>query len=823
MAPSSASTVRFIENVGQFDEQVRYQVHGVGGAVFLAADALWVTLLEGLPEDAFGRGGLDFPDILAADRPRAGVNLRLAFEGANPSPTIEGFDPLDTTVSYFIGDDPARWRGDVPVWGGVRYLDLYPGVNLEITSEGGEWTWRVVASRAAFHSLLTEREGGLRLRVEGAERLRLVDGQLRITTDVRDLTLPLLGAVTSGGTPLPHDGRTPTLYGAGVEHPFVTSEPRSGSESNQQLTLGGSGLPGFGAGVLASPVPTAGQPLAPALTPGPGGLVYSTYLGGSQFEYAGDIAIDASGAAYAAGFTTSANFPASAGAFQTTYAGNEDAMVAKLTPDGTTLAYATYLGGSSGERAFGIAVDGTGSAFITGQTSSSNFPASGAFQGTAPGNGDAFISKLAANGTALVYSTYLGGTAADRARGIAVDGAGAAYVTGRTDSTDFPTVGAFQATLTGGRNAFISKVSPSGGSLIYSTYLGGQWEEGVDIAVDAGGAAYVTGYAGANFPTTAGALQPSLAASCTPGANYNDAFVAKLNAQGNGLAYATYLGGCHNENGMGLAVDPTGSAYVVGDTCSPDFPVTPGAFQTSRAGPGSDCDGSLGPKAYWDAFVVKLDATGSSLAYGTYLGGSYDDNAGDIAIDAMGSAHVTGTTASTDFPTTIGALQGTAHTNNGDAFVTKLAADGTGLLYSTYLGGSVLACQTTCYIEFGDGIKVDASGAAYVVGVTPESDFPVTAGSFQSSLSGESDGFVTKFDLSGAILPDDMVRSCGAIKSGPGGPAAADAGECPLSGGNDTQGVAGDPINTRAGGFDYSLADLTVPTAAGPLVFQRSY
>ena len=369
------------------------------------------------------------------------------------------------------------------------------------------------------------------------------------------------------------------------------------------------------------------------------------------------IAVDGAGSAYVTGYLDSTDFPTTAGAAQTTYAGGvTDAFVTKLNATGSGLVYSTYLGGSDDDRGNGIAVDGAGSAYVTGFTLSTDFPTTaGATQTTYAGGGnDAFVMKLNAAGSGLAYSTYLGGTDDDRGNGIAVDGAGSAYVTGLTLSTDFPrTSGAFQTTYAGDLDSFVTKLEATGSGLVYSTYLGGSRRDtSVDIAVDGASSAYVTGHTlSTNFPTTAGAAQT------THGGDF-DAFATKLDATGAGLVFSTYLGGSGSDAGQGIAVDASGSAYVGGYTSSANFPTTAGAAPPTISG-------------IFDAFVTKLDATGSGLVFSTNLGGSSQDFGRDIAVDGAGSAYVTGFTFSTNFPTTAGAAQ-TTPGSIVDAFVAKI-------------------------------------------------------------------------------------------------------------------------------------------------------
>jgi hypothetical protein len=394
------------------------------------------------------------------------------------------------------------------------------------------------------------------------------------------------------------------------------------------------------------------------------------------------------------------------------------------------LVYSTYVGGSGSEGGLGIAVDALGYSYVTGFTDSTDFPTSAGASDTTfnGGSTDAFVTKMNAAGSGLVYSTYLGGSLPDEGDEIAIDAAGSAYVTGITQSADFPTMLAFQASHGGGVNdAFVAKLNPTGSGLVYSTYLGGtSYDIGHGIALDPAGSAYVTGSTlSSDFPTTAGASDTSVNGG-------GDAFVTKLNPAGSGLAFSTYLGGSQRDGGEGIALDLVGNVHVTGSTESGDFPTTAGASNTTFNGVD-------------DAFVARLNAAGSGLVYSTYLGGSSNDEGSAIAVDAAGNAFVSGSTRSSDFPTTAGALD-TSFNFGIDVFVTKLNATGSGLVYSTYLGGS--------QVDEGFGIAVDVAGNADVTGDTASPEFPTTQGAFTASHSdpGDFDAFVTKLNAAGSGL-----------------------------------------------------------------------
>jgi len=413
------------------------------------------------------------------------------------------------------------------------------------------------------------------------------------------------------------------------------------------------------------------------------------------------------------------------------------------------LSYATYLGGNSTDTAAGVAVDASGSAYVVGTTNSTNYPTTtGAAQTANSAADNVFVTKMNPAGNGLVYSTYLGGNGGDVGMGIAVDGAGRAYVTGHTNSTDFPIKNAFQGTKSaaaggngnGNNDAFVARLNAAGGALDYSSYLGGSIDdEAQGIAVDGAGGAYVAGFTySSDFPTTSGAF----------GTVYNnggDAFVARINTNASGtasLTYGTYLGGGGADVANAIAVDAAGNAYVTGSTGSADFP-TMGAAQ-----------GTLASASGNNAFVSKLNATGSALVYSAYLGGSGSDAGNGIAVDATGAAYVTGSTSSPNFPTTGGAFRTTfaGGPGNGDAFVVKLNPAGNGLAYGTYLGGGDE--------DEGLGIALDSAGDAYVTGRTPSSDFPTQnalsgQGTFGGGTCGDgpcADAFVAAFNPAGSAL-----------------------------------------------------------------------
>lgn len=464
--------------------------------------------------------------------------------------------------------------------------------------------------------------------------------------------------------------------------------------------------------------------------PGGGSLVYSTWVGGSDYETAQGLAVDGSGNAYVTGYTYSTNFP-TVGGFKPTISGSIDAFVFRLNTTGTTLAGSSYLGGANGignDEGRDVAVDATGNIYVVGWTLSSNFPVVNALDPTYNFNGsfstsDVFVTKYNPAGTAMLWSTYLGGTDDEEAQAIALDASGNAYVTGYTYSTNFPVQNAYQAGSNGGAEVFVTKINTSG-TLAYSTYLGGlDYEYAYGIAVDSAGSAYVTGYTySTNFPIVS-AYQP-----VKNGISTYDMFVSKLNPTGNGLVYSTYLGGSNDEYGFAIKVDSAFNAYVGGFAYSTDFlPLLTPTYAPHA------------PSV--DLVVVRLNSAGTPTAF-TYLGGTDYEYLYDLAIDGSSNVYVTGYTYSTDFPTTVGAYS-TVPLGSSEGFVTKLNAGTLTRAWSTYLGGT--------NSDYPARLRVDASGNVYVTGTTYSFDFPVK-NAFDATFNGSADVFITKINAGGATL-----------------------------------------------------------------------
>jgi hypothetical protein len=601
------------------------------------------------------------------------ATIHMALVGSAPA-TAVGESKLPGNANYFVGHDPALWHRDIPTFAKVRYSRVYPGIDVVYYGNQGRLEYDFIVSPGADPSAIT-------LGFTGATAEIVKDG---------DLVLALADGTTTM--------RRPSIY--------------QEIAGKQQAITGGyvkrrDGGIGFALGPYDTTRPLVIDPV----------LLYSTLIGGSGSDDAANaIAIDQAGNAYITGQTTSLDFPMQH-PLQGTSGAPYDAFVAKIDPSGSTLIYSTYFGGNGDDVGAGIAVDASGQPYVTGHTGSSNFPTTpGAYETAYSGYTDAFVAKFNSSGSALIYSTYLGGNGYDVATGIAIDPLGNAYVSGYNYTAGFPTTpGSYQTSSKGPFDAFVTKLNATGSALVFSTYIGGTSDDyATGIAIDSGFNVYVSGQTLSNDFPVQNAAQPA-------SGGYYDAFVTKLNSAGSALIYSTYLGGNDWEAGFAIALDSLGNAYVTGLTNSNNFPTSANAFQTIYGGNG-------------DAFVAKINASGS-LAYSTYLGGIGAERALAIAVDQAGSAYVTGSNVNGAFPQK-DAMQTNEDPSTFEAFVTKLAPDGSSLIYSTYLGG--------LGNDLGLGIAVDPLGSVYVSGVSQSPDFPTTVGAFQETNAGVYDGFVVK-------------------------------------------------------------------------------
>src|SRR6266576_676561 len=574
----------FEANQGQTDAQVKFLCRGGDYGLFLTSTEAVLSMAKAGRES---KGETDATVERATQEESITGVLQMKLVGANPAPEISGLQELPGRSSYFKGRDPSKWHTRVPNYAAVRYKDVYPGIDLIYYGNQEELEFDWWLAPGADPKLI-------KLAIHGAEKISL---------DAHDGLL-----IESGGSEIRL--HKPVVYQVDEGQ----QEPGNIQADHEYARVEGADFKHFVEGKyllkdthtvafeIAAYDPSKPLTIDPVLS-------YSSFLGGNGEDEGNAIAIDSTGNAYITGSTVSSDFPTK-NPLQASFHGIQDAFVAKFNPatsGAASLLYSTYLGSSNGNAfGLGIAVDSAGNAYVTGGTGSTNFPTTPlAFQTTAGSPGDAFVTKLDSTGSALIYSTYLGGSGNnDQGLSIAVDSAGDAYVTGFTDSLNFPTMNAFQPSLGGGLlDAFVTMLNPVGSALLYSTYLGGNGsDEGFGIAVDSSGSAYVTGLTySTDFRTTSGAFQKTLNGT-------QNAFVTKLNAVGSALVFSTLLGGSDHDQGSAVSLDSGSNVYVAGKTQSVNFPVTSDAFRSSS-------------QTANDAFVTKLNSDASSLIFSTYLGG----------------------------------------------------------------------------------------------------------------------------------------------------------------------------------------------------------
>jgi hypothetical protein len=661
-----------------------------------------------------------------------GAAVHVALPGANAQARVTGLDPLPGVTHYYRGSDAAAWRTNVHTYARVRYEGVYPGIDLVYYGNQDRLEYDFVLAPGADPSTI-------RLRPDGASRIEIAASG--------DLLLHV-----PGGDPIRQE--RPVTY-------QTIDGVRRGVES--RYVVRGREV-GFEVGAYDRTVELTIDPV----------IVYSTFFGGNSQETIYDLALDPAGNIYVTGTSQDAvGFPTTPGAFQATKPGvmnTSDAFVSKFNSSGSALVYSTFLGGSGDEnntvasgRPARIAVDAAGNAYVAGVTQSANFPVSGnaadpTYGGTSPSNSpDGFYVKFSPTG-GFLYGTFIGGTDRDFATGIGVDAAGNVYVSGftRSDTAEgfVTTGGAHQTAIGGAQDNFLVKFDTNG-ARVYATYIGGTGAESVyevsgNLAVAPDGICYVTGdTASTNFPIVNGRQG-------TNGGGQNDVYLAKYDttiAGAGGLLYSTYLGGNNDDSANGVVIVSGGTVFLAGQTRSANFPIQGGLFPTFRGGT-------------VDAFVAKVDTTlagAASLTYSTFLGGTANDNAWDIAVDAAGGARVAGDTQSADFPL-VGPVQTTFATVQG--FLSEFNAAGSALTFSTFfLPGGNFKTVTTVAVD-ANGNSLIAGGENNVLGNPPNAaGFPLV-NAFQTTYGGgDADGFIARFgnplDTDNDGLPTDFETRFG--------------------------------------------------------------
>jgi hypothetical protein len=626
-----------IENAGQVEGPARYYA-AMGAATLFCTDSTLVLQLA----------------------PQRYVVI-IRFEDMAAGVRVEPRDRISTKLNYFLGA-PDRWRSGVHCYRELVYRGLWRGLDLRVHPGNGALDYRVTASGT------TDADAG-------AERGNIAGEPLKI--------------------------------------PGLVLEDAPAPQGNGWRRLRW--------GPAEFPVP----PEAPLLDPeGEGTLQWSTFVGGSDYDYGRGLALTPNGSPVIAGYTTSADFPVTPGAYDTTAGGGYDVFVAGLDSAGSDLLWVTFIGGYLEDRAMSLVLDSQQQPVVVGQTYSPDFPTTpGAYDRTLDGVRDAFACKLNADGSALLWSTFLGGSGEERIYDVALDAAGRLIVGGETGSSDFPvTAGAIQTVYGGSWDGFVAELDSAGRSLIYGTYLGGGgWDNVGTVVLDSEQRPVVCGYTGStDFPTTPGAWSRTF-----HGGTW-DAYVSRLDLNSSTLLASTIVGGSGVDNGCGVAVKTNGDVVFSGNTTSPDFPHTPTAYDTTQSGGN-------------DVFVSELDPNLSELHWCTFVGGNWNDETWNLVLDGDGSPVFTGETYSQNYPTTTDAYD---RTWNGaeDCYVTKLDGTGSSLIWSSFIGGNQMDSGWKILAGPGDNL--------FVIGPTRSGDFPTTPGAYDRTYNGgNADVYVASLHL----------------------------------------------------------------------------
>ncbi len=673
----------FIENKGQINnDSVRFYSQNKG-VWFLDNAVVFQIFDSNIKEIKFYKDDLnfrnkDYETKIQESKVRECIVLKLNFDGANKV-FPKGQKILPHQSNFFYGNDSTKWHTKIVNYQEIIYENIYDNIDLKYFS----------TDKGLKYDFIIHRDGevnDINLRYEGAEKL-LIDSNNNIILK--------------------------TQLGDFIDSNLLIYQNNGIGENIIKGNFKLKGLMTYGFNLISEYDSTRDLIIDP--------LIYSTFVGGSGYEYDWGFAIDSNANTYVSGPTGSNDFPNTTGVIKNKNVGG-DIFVFKLNSNGSSLEYSTYIGGSNHENSKDIVIDSNNNIYITGATNSANFPVTiNAFDSTYNGYEDVYVLKINSMGSLLIYSTFIGGSQNETGMGITIDTYGQAYITGLTESIEFPnTINEISILDYKEYDVFVLKLNLQGSSIIYSTVIGGsKADHGWEIIIDRIGNSYVSGTTESNnFPITKNSYDETFNGII-------DAFIFKLNPNGSKLLYSTFLGGNDSDRGRGLAFDSNGNLCVCGTTYSSDFPITNGVYDNTYNG--AD-----------DIFVLKLNQNGSSLLFSTFIGDDNRDNSPDIALGPNDNIFISGTAHSEDFPVTADA-DDILFNGSADAFVLELNPLGTKLLYSTFIGGSD--------IDASSNMALDSNNDVYITGLTYSKDFPISSNAFDKTQNGDQDIFVCKLNI----------------------------------------------------------------------------
>jgi len=721
----------FIENKGQWDNEVLYLTKVNSANVWITKTGVVYdyyqiekTADDKIQNQQLNRTNSHKPDL--ENEPKYNIKghiIKMEFNNSNSNPTPTSSYKSKTYHNYFLGIDKSKWASNVSLYNEVQVNNIYEDISVKYYFDGNSIRYDYILEAGADISKL-------KMNYKGQNNIETNnEGELLITTSLCEIKHNKIFAYQE------------------LNNQKIEIECRFEKTSDNQYT--------FKLGKYD-------KTLALIIDP----LVWSTLIGGSvksggSFDFVRGMAVDEVGNVYIANKALNEDYPTTTGAYDETQNGKIDVAISKLSDDGSTLVYSTFIGGSSDDEVKGIVIDQSNNVYVTGMTGGNNddendFPTtSGAFDEAYNGNSDVFVSKLSSDGSKLFYSTYIGGQYSEYGHAITLDDSNNAYIAGITisdqNTNDYPTTaGAYDETFNGGYyDIIVSKLSSDGSEILYSTFIGGDGEDyAFGITIDKlnniyiVGGTYIEGGGPTNYPTTSGAYDRF-------NHDWEDIIVSKLSNDGSTLLMSTIIGGESNERANGIALDDSNNVIITGYTNSKDYPATKGTY-----------DDIMNELYIYDVFVSKLSNDGSALAWSTFIGGKYNDFANGIVLDKSNNIYIAGETVGNignetyTYPTTENAYDRT-HNDNIDVMVSKLSSDGSTLLYSTYIGGNG---NDKCY-----GIALDKSEKVYITGLTSSKHipFPTTSGAYNEVHSNSVfDVFVTKFDkLATGILENNSINS----------------------------------------------------------------